>query len=151
MRGADKMTVKQISVFLENKPGQLFEVVDTIAKHGIDMRALSLAEAANFGVLRIIVSDADETQRILKEAGIISSVTPVLAVGVSDEPGALYNILETLNGGGINIEYTYAFTARKKDNAYMVFRVSDESIPKATELLAARGIEVVPQGMLYKL
>jgi hypothetical protein len=151
MRGESLMTVKQISVFLENKPGQLVNLVEVLRNNDIDMRALSLAEAANFGVLRIIVSDPDKTQRVLKEAGNISSVTPVLAVAVPDKPGGLYEILDALRDGDINVEYTYAFIGRKNQCAYMVFRVSDDKIPEATELLEARGIKIVPQGKLYTL
>ena len=115
------------------------------------MRALSLAEAADFGVLRTIVSDPDKAQRVLAEAGFISAVTPVLAVAVSDEPGALYRILEILRDAEINLEYSYAFTTRRNQGAYMVFRVADNCIPRAAELLARNGIEVIAQEEIYGL
>ena len=118
MKGERTMTAKQISVFLENRPGKLAEFVDFLRGSGIDMRALSLAEAADFGVLRTIVSDPDKAQRVLAEAGFISAVTPVLAVAVSDEPGALYRILEILRDAEINLEYSYAFTTHKNQGAY---------------------------------
>ena len=151
MKGEKTMAVKQISVFVENKPGKLAEFVDLLRGHGIDMRALSLAEAADFGVLRTIVSDPGKAQRVLAEAGFISAVTPVLAVAVSDEPGALYHILDILKEGNVNLEYTYAFTTRKDQGAYMVFRVADKSIDKAIELLAKNGIGIVAQEDIYDL
>ncbi|MDO5114822.1 MAG: acetolactate synthase [Synergistaceae bacterium] len=151
MKGEKNMTVRQISVFLENKPGKLAEFVELLRSHGIDMRALSLAEAADFGVLRTIVDDPEKAQRVLKEAGSISAVTPVLAVEVSDKPGALYEILDILKDGEINLEYTYAFTARKDESAYMVFRVADKNIDKAVELLAAKGVGIVAQEDIYGL
>ena len=151
MKGERTMTAKQISVFLENRPGKLAEFVDLLRGSGIDMRALSLAEAADFGVLRTIVSDPDKAQRVLAEAGFISAVTPVLAVAVSDEPGALYRILEILRDAEINLEYSYAFTTRRNQGAYMVFRVADDCIPRAAELLAQNGIEVIAQEEIYGL
>lgn len=151
MKVEKTMAVKQISVFVENKPGKLAEFVDLLRGHGIDMRALSLAEAADFGVLRTIVSDPDKAQRVLAEAGFISAVTPVLAVAVSDEPGALYHILEILKNAGINLEYSYAFTTRKNQGAYMVFRVADDCLQKTAELLEENGIGMIAQEEIYSL
>ena len=125
--------------------------MELLRANGIDMRALSLAEAADFGVLRTIVSDPDKAQKVLSDAGCISAVTPVLAVEVSDEPGALYHILDILKEGNVNLEYTYAFTTRKDQGAYMVFRVADKSIDKAIELLAKNGIGIVAQEDIYDL
>ena len=151
MKGEKTMTVKQISVFLENRPGKLAEFVEILRASGIDMRALSLAEAADFGVVRTIVSDPDKAQKVLAEAGFISALTPVLAVAVSDEPGALYQILELLREADINLEYTYAFTTRKEQGAYMVFRVADSSMEKTAALLEEKGIGVVAQEDIYSL
>lgn len=151
MKEENKMTVKQISVFLENKPGKLAEFVELLRENGIDMRALSLAEAADFGVVRVIVSDPEKAQRVLTEAGKISKVTPVLAVEVPDTPGALNRILEVLGGGGINLEYTYAFTTRKDQAAYVVFRVADKNIEKTVALLSENGISVVEPSAIYAL
>ena len=145
------MRVKQISVFLENKPGKLFELVEILRRNSIDMRALSLAEAADFGIARVIVDDPDKTQQALKEAGCVSSITPVLAISVSDTPGALYEILEAMREGDINIEYTYAFTTRKDAGACMVFRVDDKSIPEAEKLLEKHKVKIVAQEDIYKL
>ena len=151
MKGDNNMTVKQISVFLENKPGQLAKFAELLRGNGIDMRALSLAEAADFGVVRTIVSDPDRAQQVLKEAGKISKVTPVLAVEVPDKPGALTDLLNILTEGAINLEYTYAFTTRKNQAAYMVFRVADKNIEKAAALLAERGINIVKQEDIFDL
>ena len=119
------MTVKQISVFVENKPGQLAEFAALLRKNSIDMRALSIAETQDFGILRIIVNDSYKTACVLKDEGYVFSITPVLAVAVPDQAGSLYEILKVLGDSGINLEYTYAFITRKKDLAYMVLRVAD--------------------------
>ena len=119
------MTINQISVFLENKPGQLAEFTRLLEENQIDMRALSIAETQDFGILRLIVDDPYKTVNVVKEAGYICAVTPVLAVELSDKPGSLVKLLTALGEGGINVEYSYAFIARKKDVAYMAFRVND--------------------------
>ncbi len=151
MKGEKGMTVKQISVFLENKPGKLADFVELLRVHGIDMRALSLAEASDFGIARVIVDDPDKAYKALKEAGSVASITPVLAVSVSDTPGALYEMLEAMREGGVNIEYTYAFTTRKDHGAYMVFRVADKSVEEAVKLLEKHGVKIVAQEDIYKL
>ena len=119
------MTVKQISVFLENKAGCLAAFTKVLRENNIDMRAMSIAETPDFGILRIIVDDTYKTACVLKEADYIFSITPVLAVEVSDEAGGLYQIVQILGDNKINLEYTYAFITRKKGQAYMIFRVED--------------------------
>ena len=116
------MTINQISVFLENTPGQLAEFTRLLEKAQIDMRALSIAETQDFGILRLIVDDPYKTVSVVKDAGYICSITPVLAVEITDKPGSLVKMLTALSGGGVNIEYTYAFPARKKEMASMVLR-----------------------------
>ena len=143
------MTVKQISVFLENKPGQLAEFTKVLEENKIDMRAMSVAETRDFGILRLIVDDAYKASLVLKEAGYICSITPVLAVEVADEPGSLLKILTILGDNQINLEYTYAFITRKKDLAYMIFRVEDNE--KAIEVLTQKGIKLICQDALYEL
>ena len=135
------MTVKQISVFLENKPGQLGEFTRLLEDHQIDMRALSVAEAEDFGILRLIVDDPYKTACVLKDAGYICSITPVLAVEIPDRPGGLVEILNILGQGHINLEYMYAFTARCKDRAYMIFRVADAEA--AVKELNGRGVKLI--------
>lgn len=119
------MTVKQISVFLENKPGTLANLTDVLSENGIDIRALSLGETADFGILRIIVDDSYKAAFVLKEAGFICSVTRVLALAVSDTPGSFAQAVRVLGQHSINLEYTYAFTTRKRGLAYMILRVAD--------------------------
>ena len=143
------MTVKQISVFVENKAGRLAELTDYLNQHGIDMRALSIAEAEDFGVVRMIVDDAYKTSCVLKEAGYVVSITPVLAVEIPDEPGSLYKIMKILGDGGVNQEYTYAFLTRKQNTAYIILRV--ENNEKAVEVLGRQGIHTICQDSISGL
>ena len=119
------MTVKQISVFLENRPGKLAEFTDVLSENNVDLRALSLAEAEDFGIARIIVNDVYNASTVLKDAGYVFSITKVLAVEMPDEPGALSRVMRILGNQEINLEYMYAFTSRKKGTAYMILRVED--------------------------
>jgi len=143
------MTVKQISVFLENRPGRLADFTDVLSGNGIDMRALCLAEAADFGIVRIIVNDVYNASTVLKDAGYIFKITKVLAVEMPDEPGALSKTVRLLGDGGVNLEYMYAFTTRKKGKAFMILRVEDNQ--KAVEILAANGIRPICQDELQNL
>ena len=143
------MTVKQISVFLENKPGRLYELTKVLRENQIDMRALSIAETPDFGILRLIVDDSYKTACVLKDAGYICSITPVLAAEVADEAGGLEKILEILGENDINLEYTYAFITRKKGTAYMVFRVQDNE--KAIETLSQNHVHLVCQDAFSEL
>lgn len=143
------MTVTQISVFVENRAGKLAEFADVLRKNHIDMRALSIAETRDFGILRIIVDDSYKTACVLKEAGYVFSVTPVLAVAVADESGGLFKILDILREAEINLEYTYAFITRQKDLAYMILRVGDNE--KAAEALSRCGVQMLSQEDLSNL
>ncbi len=143
------MTVKQISVFVENKAGKLAELTEYLHENQIDMRALSIAEAQDFGIVRMIVDDAYKTSCILKEAGYVASITPVLAVEMPDEPGSLFRILKLLGDGGVNLEYMYAFLTRRQATAYMVLRV--ENNEKAVEILSRKGIHTISQDSLANL
>ena len=143
------MTVKQISVFLENKPGKLADFTDVLSSQGVDMRALSIAEASDFGIVRIIVDDVYNASTLLKDAGYICSITRVLAVEMPDEPGALSRIIRVLGDADVNVEYMYAFTSRKKGSAYMIIRVADNE--KAIEVLKKYGIRPICQDDLSEL
>ena len=143
------MTVKQISVFLENKPGRLAEFTDVLSKNGIDLRALSLAEAEDFGIVRIIVDDVYKTSTVLKEANYVFSITKVLAVAIPDEPGGLSKVIRVLGDSDVNVEYMYAFITRKKGLAYMIFRVEDNH--KAVHVLQQSGIRPICQEELERL
>lgn len=143
------MTVKQISVFVENTPGKLAEFTKILSNHGINMRALSLADTRDFGILRLIVNDSYKTACILRDEGYVFSITKVLAVAVPDEPGSLYKILTILGDNEINIEYTYAFNHKTQGTAYMIFRVEDNE--KAIEVLTKQGVKVIDQDHLYEI
>ena len=137
------MSVKQISVFVENKPGSMCAMTGVLAENQVDMRALSLAETEDFGIVRIIVDDLDKASAVLKEAGYVYSLTPVLGVEIPDTPGGLNKVLEVLTQGEVNIEYMYAFLGARDGHAYMIFRVADPE--KASAVLAAAGISTVEQ------
>ena len=132
------MSIRQISVFLENKPGKLYELTQLLADHRIDMRALSIAETADFGIARLIVSDVDRAARLLREEQFIARLSSVLAFAVPDEPGGLHRLLGEFNAAQVNIEYMYAFLGREKGKAYMIFRVPDPAASEAA--LIARGL-----------
>ena len=143
------MSIKQISVFLENRSGRLWELTDELGKAGINMRALSIGEAADFGVVRMIVNNPDEAQKMLDDAGFTVAETDVLAVEIPDVPGGLASVLGALKDAGINIEYAYAFVARSGEKAIVSMRVED---PAAGEkALAAAGFSLVDAAKLYKL
>lgn len=138
------MSVKQISVFLENKPGALCKMTEVLAANKVDMRALSLAETNDFGIVRLIVNNVYEATTVLKDAGFIHNVTSVLCVAIPDTPGGLHQVIEVLQEQKINIEYMYAFLGgQKSQHAYMIFRVHDRKIAAAA--LRAKGIEVIDQ------
>lgn len=143
------MTVKQISVFLENKPGTMAELTAVLSEKNVDMRALSLAETSDFGIARIITDDVYNAVQVLKEAGYVCSITKVLAVPVPDEPGALAKVIRYLGDNGINVEYMYAFITRKKDLAYMIFRVEDNE--RAIKVLTQNGVKLICQDQLNQL
>lgn len=143
------MTIDQISVFLENKPGTFCNVASVLSKNGINMRAMSVAETSDFGILRMIVNDVEKTKKVLSDEGFIHRETPVIAVEVKDSPGSLVEILNTLSNAGISLEYMYAFTARKEDSAYFVFRADDAV--RAAEVLKESGVNVATKGELMNL
>ena len=126
------MSVKQISVFIENKTGKLAEVTRYIADKNVNMKALSVADTHDFGILRIICEDHSAALNVLKDGGYITTETEVLAVEIPDRPGALAEILEVLVAADIAVEYTYAFLSVKNiGHAYMIFRVDDNEKAKA--------------------
>ena len=140
------MSVKQISVFIENKKGKLAEVTRYIADYKVNLRALSIADTQDFGILRIICEDPEKANEALKEGGYITTITDVLATAISDEPGSLAAILEVLSEAGVVVEYTYAFLSAVK-GAYMIFRVDDNQAAAAA--LAGAGIKTANQDELF--
>ena len=141
------MTVEQLSVFVENKPGKLLEALDALADAEIDMRALSLADTADFGILRTIVDRPDYTLEVLSNAGFLVKSSEVLAVVIGDKPGGLATVVRILSEAGVNIEYTYAFVAHSKDKAYVILRVDDNKT--ASEILAKNDITLLSAKELY--
>ena len=143
------MTVKQISVFLENRPGKIAEFTELLSENGIDMRALSLAEAEDFGIVRMIVDQVYNTSTVLKDAGYVFSITNVVAVAIPDEPGGLNKVIHVLGKNEVNVDYMYAFTGRKAGVANMIFRVTDNQ--KAIDVLLANNIKPISQEDLADL
>lgn len=143
------MRVKQISLFLENKSGRLQEVMETLSNNQINIRALSIADTTDFGILRLIVTEPKVAYDILKKQGFTVSATDVIAVKVDDEPGGLARALKALEDSGINIEYVYAFVEKSADKALVVFRV--EEIERAIELLNTNGINTLSGEEVYSL
>jgi ACT domain-containing protein len=143
------MSVKQISVFLENRPGALCEMTRVLGENAIDMRAFSLAETSDFGIARVIVDEVYKTTTVLKEAGFINSVSSVLAVAIPDVPGGLSGVLKVLKEAEVNVEYIYAFVGGKKDSAYMILKVADDA--KAEQAMRTAGVRLVEQEELSEL
>ena len=130
--------VYQISVFLENRAGQFAEITDILAKDGVDLRAISIAETADYGILRMIVDDAQKATAILMQHGYLLSMTPVLVVSVPDQPGGIAAVLGTLAEGNVDIEYMYSLFTHTEGKAYIVFRVAETE--KFIALLGSHGI-----------
>lgn len=143
------MKCEQISIFLENKSGRLAEVTKILGDAGINIRALSLADTTDFGILRLIVNDNEKTKKVLKENGFTVGKTEVAAVEVPDHPGGLAKILNSLDNAKINVEYMYAFVERTKDNAIIIFRFDD--LDKAIKVLLDNNVTVLKGEDVYKL
>ena len=132
------MAIQQISVFVENKQGKLVETIKTMADNGINIRAMSIADTKDFGILRMITSDNAKTKEVLSDNTVVN-ITDVIAVKMADTPGALYKVMDILSSAGVNIEYLYAFTASDALGAYVVFRVDD--VPHAQKLMDDNGMQ----------
>ncbi len=133
------MAVKQLSIFIENKHGRLSEAIKGISESDINIRALSIGDSADYGIVRMIVSDLDRARNLLGE-NILSKITSVVAVKMDDKGGALYKILRTLEEAQINVMYTYAFTSNKQFGAYVVLRVDD--VEATEKVLSDKGFEL---------
>ena len=143
------MKVRQISIFLENRSGRLASVQKEVGRAGVNIRALSLADTSDFGILRLIVDDVDKGVQVLKDAGHTVSLTEVLAVEVPDHPGGLAGILEKLSEANLNVEYMYAFVCRATEKAVVVFRFED--VNAAIAALKKAGISILPAETVYSL
>lgn len=135
------MTAIQISVFLENKSGRLAEVTHTLADGGVNIRALSLAETIDYGVLRLIVDDPKAAKEALNRAGFTVTETEVIGVEMPDRPGGLAGVVDLLTAKGLNIEYLYAFVGRRGENAVVIFRIED--VQSAVSALQEGGLHIL--------
>ncbi|MBI4495690.1 MAG: ACT domain-containing protein [Deltaproteobacteria bacterium] len=143
------MKVEQISVFLENKPGSLAEATRFLGEAGVNIRALSLADTKDFGILRLIVNDAEKAREALGRKGLTVKKTEVVAVEVPDRPGGLAEILEILAAAQVNVEYLYAFVKHSGQNALIIFRFDETD--RAIEVLTARGVRILQGKEIYAL
>ena len=143
------MSVKQISVFLENRPGALCEMTKVLADEAIDMRAFSLAETSEFGIARILVKDVYKAITVLKDADYITSVSEAVAVAIPDVPGGLHSVIKAVADAGINLEYMYCFLGGKSGKAFLVCKVAD--VAAAESALSAKGAVRVEQDELAEL
>ena len=134
------MEIIQISVFLENQTGKLYELTDILSKNGIDLRAINIAETADYGILRVIANDSEKAVRVLGENGFIAVRTPVVAVGVKDEPGGLTSLLHILSEENFDVEYMYSIFGQPNDMATMILRVEDPAL--VCDALKRHGIHV---------
>jgi hypothetical protein len=141
------MIIEQLSVFVENQPGRLAEITEILAGADVDLRAMSIADTADFGILRVIVSDTEKAMNTLRNAGCTVSVTKVLAVALADEPGSLAKVIRVLSDNGVSVEYLYAFITRKEGSAYVIFRVEDTD--KAVDLFETHGIKTASREEIY--
>lgn len=135
------MKVKQLSVFIENRAGRLAGLTRLLGDADVNIRALSLADTSDFGILRLIVNDVDKAMQVIKEAGYTVSVTDVTAVEVPDEPGGLARILDALEQGNVNVEYMYAFVEKATDKAIVIFRFED--LDEALKVFETQGVSVL--------
>ncbi len=143
------MLIKQLSIFVENKPGRLVAVIDELSKNGVDISALSIADTAEYGIVRMIVNKPDLAVACLMEIGVFVKLTDVIAVTIDDTPGGLSKSLHLITDEGIEIEYMYAFVGNLEGKAVMILKVN--SPEKAVELLKGTSIEVVDAKDIYRI
>ena len=143
------MYIKQLSVFVENKDGRLAEITTIIANAGIDIRALSIADTTDFGLLRLVVDKPFEAEKALKEAGLTVSLTDVIAIGIPDRPGGFAETISAVSDKEVAVEYMYAFISREQNRAYLIMRVADNE--KALSALRAHGCDILDGESVYQL
>lgn len=134
------MAINQITVFLENKAGSLLDVTKILSENKVDLRAINIAETADYGLLRMITADNASAEKVLKNEGLIFTETPVLAVAIDDKPGALSGVLEILAKENIDVHYMYSIFGHQNGKAYMIMQVAE--VDKATEILKANGVTI---------
>ena len=143
------MFIKQLSIFVENKPGRLAEITSVLEKNNIDIRALSIADTKDFGILRLIVNNPNVAESALKQAGYTVSLTQVIAIGISDKPGGLAKAMSVLYSNHIIVEYMYAFLSKSDDTAFVILRV--ENNEKAIEVLQNSGLQILESSSIYSM
>ena len=143
------MAIKQLTVFIQNKKGTVVSVTDILSKNNINLRALSIAETQDFGILRLIVNDEKTAEAVLSENGYLIKVIDVVGVKIGDEPGQLTEALDVLDKANINVEYLYAFMARTEKHAYVVLRVEDNEV--AERALTDAGFKMITDADVCKL
>ena len=145
------MYINQISVFIENKPGNLAKFTNFLADHHVDMRAFEIADSSDFGIIRIIVDDSFNTLTLLRDHNWVCNLAHVIGVKLPDEPGSMSKAMNVIAANGYSVDYVYAFLARGTDDALMVFRVKDEYTDKVASLLVKNGMKTVDQEDLTKM
>lgn len=143
------MSLKQLTVFVQNQQGALVEITESLAKGGVNIRALSIADTKDFGILRLIVNDTEKGSSLLSDAGYLIKITDVVGVKIGDAPGKLSSALKVLDENSINMEYLYAFMTRTEKHAYVVLRVEDNT--KAEALLENAGFHIITDDDVNKL
>ena len=143
------MAIKQLTVFVQNKKGTVVSVTDILSKNNINLRALSIAETQDFGILRLIVNDEKTAEKVLLENGYLIKVIDVVGVKIGDAPGKLTEALDVLDKADINVEYMYAFMARTEKHAYVVLRVEDNAVAEAA--LTGAGFKMISDADINKL
>ena len=144
------MFIKQLSVFVENKQGALSGIITLLSKNGVNLRAVSIADTQDFGVLRVIVNDIEKAKNALKDNNVIVTANDVIGVVLQDRPGALASVLELLSAGGVNVEYMYAFvTPGTANGAYLVLRARNNL--KAEKILSDNGVPMLSEKDIEKM
>lgn len=143
------MIIKQLSIFVENKPGRMAEVTEAIGNAGVDIRALSIADTSDFGILRLIVNRPEEAVVVLREAGMTIALTDVIAVAIDDRPGSFARVVRLLSDNGYDLEYMYAFVSRTGGSAYVIIRL--EQLEQAIELLQKNGVQLISSKEIYEM
>ena len=143
------MFIKQLSIFVENKPGRLATITNLLKQNDIDIRALSIADTRDFGIMRLIVNNPEKAEKVFKDAGCTVSLTNVIAVGIDDKPGGLAGAMDILYANNISVEYMYAFISKTDNTAYVILRV--ENNDKALEALKENNIQILSAEEIYKM
>ncbi|WP_456430839.1 acetolactate synthase [Thermosulfuriphilus sp.] len=143
-----RYTIKQLSIFLENRKGRLLEVTEVLYRAAVNIRALSLAESAEFGILRLVVNNPEKAKSLLSSSGFTVKQQEVFAVEVEDRPGSFYEVVRLLAGADINIDYTYAFVGNS-DRAILIFKVPDGDLDKAVSVITEGGVKLVEPVFFY--